>query len=188
MFKCTKKFHRPLNKNTLYCFFSFKIYSWLPFIPTGQTQSIYRIKENADRVLDLKGKSVYPGFIDVHCHCYSYSMNLRQGDLTSVADAGLDYPAIRLMDSRQQAGSLKMQTYVMGSPTRIPTSRLSWRSDAPGSSALYLHLISPSTSNSHLFTFNHPPIYILNGIFRLKTMFLPILWYCKGFSVERWWM
>jgi predicted amidohydrolase YtcJ len=38
--------------------------------------------------------------------------------LTSVADAGLGYDAITLMDSLQKAAQLKMQTYVMLSPTR----------------------------------------------------------------------
>ena len=31
--------------------------------------------------LNLKGKYVYPGLIDAHCHFYGYSMNLRQIDL-----------------------------------------------------------------------------------------------------------
>jgi len=38
--------------------------------------------------------------------------------LTSVVDAGLDHPSIQLMDSLQQAGKLRMQTYVMLSPTQ----------------------------------------------------------------------
>ncbi|MGM0530105.1 MAG: amidohydrolase [Bacteroidota bacterium] len=37
--------------------------------------------------------------------------------LTSVADAGLDYESIHLMDSLQQSGELKMQTYAMLSPS-----------------------------------------------------------------------
>ncbi len=37
--------------------------------------------------------------------------------LTSVADAGLPYSSVQLMDSLQKAGDLKMQTYVMLSPT-----------------------------------------------------------------------
>jgi predicted amidohydrolase YtcJ len=37
--------------------------------------------------------------------------------LTTVADAGLPYQSIQLMDSLQQNGALKMQTYVMLSPT-----------------------------------------------------------------------
>ncbi|MEF8846430.1 MAG: amidohydrolase [Bacteroidales bacterium] len=37
--------------------------------------------------------------------------------LTSVVDAGLGYESIHLMDSLQQAGKLKMQTYVMLSPS-----------------------------------------------------------------------
>jgi hypothetical protein len=38
--------------------------------------------------------------------------------LTSVADAGLPYSAINLMDSLQKTGQLDMQTYVMLSPTK----------------------------------------------------------------------
>ena len=37
--------------------------------------------------------------------------------LTSIADAGLGHEPIELMDSLQQAGKMKMQTYVMLSPT-----------------------------------------------------------------------
>ncbi|MFW5974876.1 MAG: amidohydrolase [Bacteroidota bacterium] len=39
-------------------------------------------KFDANRVLDLKGKPVYPGFIDGHCHFYWYGVNLRDADLT----------------------------------------------------------------------------------------------------------
>lgn len=35
----------------------------------------------SDKHLDLKGKFVYPGLIDAHCHFVGYSMNLRQVDL-----------------------------------------------------------------------------------------------------------
>ena len=35
----------------------------------------------AKKELNLKGKYVYPGLIDAHCHFYGYSMNLRQIDL-----------------------------------------------------------------------------------------------------------
>jgi hypothetical protein len=35
----------------------------------------------ADKVIDMEGKYIYPGFIDPHCHFYGYSMNLRQVNL-----------------------------------------------------------------------------------------------------------
>lgn len=38
-------------------------------------------KFDAKRVIDLKGKPVYPGFIDGHCHFYWYGINLRDADL-----------------------------------------------------------------------------------------------------------
>ena len=31
----------------------------------------------SDQVIDLNGKFVYPGFIDAHCHFYSYAKNLQ---------------------------------------------------------------------------------------------------------------
>ncbi|MGM0565381.1 MAG: amidohydrolase family protein, partial [Bacteroidota bacterium] len=39
-------------------------------------------KYNANRIIDLQGKPVYPGFIDGHCHFYWYGVNLRDADLT----------------------------------------------------------------------------------------------------------
>jgi len=35
----------------------------------------------ADKVIDMKGKYIYPGFIDPHSHFYGYCMNLRQVNL-----------------------------------------------------------------------------------------------------------
>ena len=35
--------------------------------------------------LDLKGKPVYPGFIDAHCHFYGYGKSLREVDLVGTA-------------------------------------------------------------------------------------------------------
>ena len=39
---------------------------------------------SADRILDLEGKAVYPGFIDAHCHFHEYAMNLLQVDLVGI--------------------------------------------------------------------------------------------------------
>ncbi len=40
-------------------------------------------KYSADRILDFGGKSVYPGFIDAHCHFLSYGIGLlKRADLT----------------------------------------------------------------------------------------------------------
>jgi predicted amidohydrolase YtcJ len=35
--------------------------------------------------LDLKGRAVYPGFIDAHCHFYGYSTDLLKCDLTGTS-------------------------------------------------------------------------------------------------------
>jgi len=34
------------------------------------------------QAIDLRGRAVYPGFIDPHCHFYGYGLTLRQADLT----------------------------------------------------------------------------------------------------------
>jgi predicted amidohydrolase YtcJ len=36
----------------------------------------------AKDIEDLEGKSVYPGFIDAHCHFYGYGLSLQQADLS----------------------------------------------------------------------------------------------------------
>ncbi|MFO7864401.1 MAG: amidohydrolase [Salinivirgaceae bacterium] len=43
-------------------------------------QSLAKIYD-ADSIIDLHGKSIYPGFIDAHCHFYGYSMTLSEIDL-----------------------------------------------------------------------------------------------------------
>jgi predicted amidohydrolase YtcJ len=35
----------------------------------------------SDKVIDLKGKYIYPGFIDPHCHFYGYGLTLNEVDL-----------------------------------------------------------------------------------------------------------
>lgn len=50
------------------------------FLAVGD-QKVIREKYEADKTVDLKGKYVYPGFIDAHCHFYGYAMNLRQVNL-----------------------------------------------------------------------------------------------------------
>jgi len=36
-------------------------------------------------IIDCKGKAVFPGFIDAHCHFYGYALNLRNIDLSGSA-------------------------------------------------------------------------------------------------------
>ncbi len=50
-------------------------------IATGSNEDI-RKKYKAKKMLDLKQKYVYPGFMDAHCHFYGYGMNLHLVDLT----------------------------------------------------------------------------------------------------------
>jgi predicted amidohydrolase YtcJ len=40
-------------------------------------------KYDADSILDVKGKYIYPGFIDPHCHFYGYGYGLMQCDLNN---------------------------------------------------------------------------------------------------------
>ena len=50
-------------------------------IAVGTNENILN-KYESDSVLDIKGKAVYPGFIDAHCHFYGYGTNrLRYVDL-----------------------------------------------------------------------------------------------------------
>ncbi|MGB9747978.1 MAG: amidohydrolase [Bacteroidales bacterium] len=42
----------------------------------------------AAKIIDLKGKYVYPGFIDSHCHFLHYGLSLREVDLTGTTSIG----------------------------------------------------------------------------------------------------
>ncbi len=50
------------------------------FVAVGPDATI-NAQYYSDKVIDLKGKYVYPGFIDPHCHFYGYGMTLTQVDL-----------------------------------------------------------------------------------------------------------
>ncbi len=49
-------------------------------IQVGETE---RMEKSfiADRVIDLAGKPIFPGFYDAHCHLYGYALSLNQADL-----------------------------------------------------------------------------------------------------------
>jgi predicted amidohydrolase YtcJ len=49
-------------------------------LETGTNQCILK-KFNSEKILDLEGKTVYPGFIDAHCHFYGYGTSLCVADL-----------------------------------------------------------------------------------------------------------
>lgn len=47
------------------------------FLAIGTTKDILA-KYSSDRVWNCRGKAIYPGFIDAHCHFYGYGMDLMQ--------------------------------------------------------------------------------------------------------------
>jgi len=51
------------------------------FVDTGTDAKIMS-KYTSKTILDLKGKYVYPGWMDPHCHFYGYGLELNQVDLT----------------------------------------------------------------------------------------------------------
>jgi predicted amidohydrolase YtcJ len=50
------------------------------FVAVGTSEEILN-KYNVDTIIDLKGKIVYPGFYDAHCHFYGYGLNLQKANL-----------------------------------------------------------------------------------------------------------
>ncbi len=49
-------------------------------LETGQ-QDVLLKKYNTKKSIDLKGKYVYPGFIDAHCHFYGYAIDQLEADV-----------------------------------------------------------------------------------------------------------
>ena len=50
------------------------------FVDIGSSESIL-LKYKSDKIIDLEGKFIYPGFIDAHSHFYGYCMSLLQANL-----------------------------------------------------------------------------------------------------------
>lgn len=50
------------------------------FVDVGKSQDMLE-KYQAKETIDMKGKTVYPGFYDAHCHFYGYGLSLQQLDL-----------------------------------------------------------------------------------------------------------
>lgn len=65
------------------------------FIAIGSAEEIQN-KYNALETIDAKGKAVYPGFIDSHCHFYGYGAGLQQVDL--VGTKSFDEVIQRIVD------------------------------------------------------------------------------------------
>jgi predicted amidohydrolase YtcJ len=53
------------------------------FAAIGTTEQILKHYES-DSIIDAKGKDVYPGFIDAHCHFFGYALSLQELDLTGI--------------------------------------------------------------------------------------------------------
>ena len=54
------------------------------FLAVGTNQDIEK-SYYSDKVYDLEGKPVYPGFYDAHCHFAGYAGNLRKADLAGTS-------------------------------------------------------------------------------------------------------
>ena len=54
------------------------------FLEIGTSKDIQNAFE-ADTVIDAKGQSIFPGFIDSHCHFYGLGLNLQKVDLRGTA-------------------------------------------------------------------------------------------------------
>ncbi len=50
------------------------------FVAVGTSKDILE-KYEAEKTIDMKGKTIYPGFFDAHCHFYGYGLNLQKADL-----------------------------------------------------------------------------------------------------------
>ena len=54
------------------------------FLAVGTTEEIEQ-KYNATNIVDAKGETVYPGFIDGHCHFYRFGLQLQKVDVTGTS-------------------------------------------------------------------------------------------------------
>jgi len=72
------------------------------FIAVGKSAEVL-LEYVSDTIIDLGGKSVYPGFYDAHCHFFGYGLNLQEANLADtksfdevierVKQHSLKYPA-----------------------------------------------------------------------------------------------
>jgi predicted amidohydrolase YtcJ len=65
------------------------------FIAIGSSEEIQN-KYSATETIDANGKTIYPGFIDSHCHFYGYGAGLQQVDL--VGTKSFDEVVQRIVD------------------------------------------------------------------------------------------
>lgn len=65
------------------------------FLAVGTNTEILS-KYTSDQILDCNGKTIYPGFIDAHCHFYGYGMDLMQyASLDGLSDQESIYNALK---------------------------------------------------------------------------------------------
>ena len=62
------------------------------FLKVGSSEEIRRLAGRKTRIIDLKGKTVLPGFIDSHEHCIRKGMRGDWVDCTSPPMATIDQP------------------------------------------------------------------------------------------------
>jgi len=78
------------------------------FVAVGATKDILA-KYSSDQVWDCQGKTIYPGFIDAHCHFYGYGIDLLQyATLDGIADQERIYSI--LQDHQKKLG----ESWVLG--------------------------------------------------------------------------
>lgn len=72
------------------------------FLEIGSAEEIQE-KYSSEKVFDAKGQSVFPGFIDAHCHFYGYGIDLLQY-VTLDGSANQDVIFEKLKEQQQKAG------------------------------------------------------------------------------------
>lgn len=77
------------------------------FVDVGKSDNILS-KYHSDQQIDLKGKIIYPGFIDAHAHFYGYSMTLLRANLRDTKSFDEIIEVIKKHDEKYNA------TWVLG--------------------------------------------------------------------------
>ncbi len=78
------------------------------FVEVGTSESIQN-KYESENLVDAKGKTIVPGFIDAHCHFYDLGMNQQRVDL--VGTKSFD----EVLERLQQFQKEKQSTFLRGS-------------------------------------------------------------------------
>ena len=78
-------------------------------VATGTDEEI-KAKYNSSNLMDADGKTIFPGFIDAHCHFLSYGLGLQRADL--VGTKSFDEVLQRLPAPTEE--SFKNNTWIIG--------------------------------------------------------------------------